>query len=189
MDQIRRLYESDAQGLLDLALLEEVFIAILARCEAIHLVDEARAGRVVCPTCGTKIQRGAPLPGKSRHSTEQIRCPQCSWETTWGAFHRSFDGKQLTGGGAAPFVKEFRENAAAAASPQQKLRMIDRIIHQFHTWRDTPTRPCAVNVIAGKPHEVLALLDALAEGPTVASSEAQDARGKFWHARTPSRRR
>ena len=185
MTQIRRLYESDARGMLDETLLDDVFITMLARCEAIHRVDEARAGRITCPSCGTLFQRGASVPRQHRHSTEPIHCPQCGWATTWGAFHRSFEGQQLTGGGAAPFVKEFRENAPAAArDPKRKLLMIDRIIHQFHTWRDTPTRPCAVNVIAGKAYEVLALLDELADGPTVDSAEARSARGPHWNART-----
>jgi hypothetical protein len=55
--KIRRLYESDAQGMLDVELLDDVGYAIYVRCRDILEVSEARQGRVKCKRCGHVIQR------------------------------------------------------------------------------------------------------------------------------------
>ena len=52
---IRRLYESEAQGRIDEELLEEVGISLYARCESWCLAFEARNGRVHCPRCNIII--------------------------------------------------------------------------------------------------------------------------------------
>ena len=49
---IRRVYEGDAQGLLDSELLDKVGWALYARCESFLLAHEARNGRARCPVCG-----------------------------------------------------------------------------------------------------------------------------------------
>ena len=48
---IRRLYESDAAGLLDGELVDEVGYALLLRCKTIQCVTERR-----CPECHERMQ-------------------------------------------------------------------------------------------------------------------------------------
>ncbi len=50
-DKIRRLYESEAVGRLDEALLDDVLIGLYLRCTSIARVTEAVDGRVTCPQC------------------------------------------------------------------------------------------------------------------------------------------
>src|SRR5690242_19669400 len=76
---IRRLYESDAQGMVDLPLLDEVGWALYSRCDSFIQADEARKGRVRCPVC-----RAVVLPGAQR--TALLHCPACGWECTHQAY-------------------------------------------------------------------------------------------------------
>ena len=55
--KIRRLYESDAQGMLDQDLLDDVGYSIHVRCRDILEVSEARRGHVKCRSCENVIQR------------------------------------------------------------------------------------------------------------------------------------
>ena len=53
----------------------------------------------------------------------------------------------------------------SAQTPQQKVLLIDRLIHGFHWYAkgnvDSPTRPVAINLIKGRLGEVVAFLDSL----------------------------
>ena len=54
---IQRLYESDAQGMLDEALLDQIHFAIYARVSDMFEVREAQQfGRVKCRQCGVPIR-------------------------------------------------------------------------------------------------------------------------------------
>src|SRR5919199_370147 len=76
-DKIRRLYQLDAQGLLDASLIDEVGYGLYSRCQSILQVADAMAGRVHCPHCDTIIQR------RSSDPQEEQCCPQCGWQTRW----------------------------------------------------------------------------------------------------------
>lgn len=66
---IRRLYESDARGLLDDDLLSKVGFALWARCQSVLEAYQAHEdGRMVCPGCGGLIVH------QSR-AREQKGCP------------------------------------------------------------------------------------------------------------------
>lgn len=54
---IRRLYENDAAGIIDEALIDDVAYSLYARCESIITVTRAEHGEVVCPRCGAVIVR------------------------------------------------------------------------------------------------------------------------------------
>jgi hypothetical protein len=50
---VARLYETDARGILDEELIDEVGYGLLARVESILTATEASRGRVRCPRCAT----------------------------------------------------------------------------------------------------------------------------------------
>ncbi len=159
-DKIRRLYITDAQGIMDEELIDDVACGIYARCEDILTVTEASKGSVKCPCCGNVILR------RSRSKEEVIKCNECSWEVTWGAYFQSYHRKQLHGGGAVDVLKDFIRQFPTLRSPQEKMILIDRIIHECHKSRQEGvyTRPVAVNLIAGKMNQIIILLDDLAYG-------------------------
>lgn len=153
--KIRRLYETDAKGIYDGDLIDEVGYGLLARCESFIRANRARAGEVPCPECGRIVRR-----------EEVLLCP-CGWELRWADYFKTIQHKQLSG--AEPVLEQFRDFAKAfpsARTPREKVLRIDRLIHGFHSYYKTngPTRPVAVNLIEGRMSEVVAFLDDLSYG-------------------------
>jgi hypothetical protein len=156
--KVLRLYASDAAGIRDDELLDDVGYAMLVRCEAIRTATEAHAGRAACPRCKTVI----PHDGAKMAT---LRCISCGWQATWGESWRSYRRKQLVGGIGFPAFARFVEEWPRARTYREKLLAVDRLIHAFHHELATgkpPSRPAAINVIGGDMREVAALLDELA---------------------------
>lgn len=159
---IRRLYETDARGILDEELIDKVGYALYARCRSILRVTEAHGGRVTCPRCGTLIVRAS----RGWKPADVVACPQYSWRVLWRDYFRTYQDKHLHGGAATPFFASFIQELDRAETPRAKLLAIDRLIHRFHgELARQPIRSAARNLIyARNPEELLAFLDALAYG-------------------------
>jgi len=158
---VRRLYESDARGIYDDDLLDEVGWALRARCQSFVAAVLAVRGRAPCPVCGATIRHHA-------RPDEVLRCVGCGWESTWRDYFGTIQHKQLSG--AEPvlvFFRAFVEAFPSARTPQEKMLLIDRLIHGFHyDLRSGGARAAGVNLIEGHLHEVVDFLDALAYGDT-----------------------
>ena len=155
---VRRLYENDARGLPDEALIARVGFALLLRCQSILVATAAHAGRATCPRCETII------PHHSQPD-EALVCSQCGWQTTWAAYHQSYQDRQLFGGGALNAFRSYAESYPQARTSRERMLLIDLLLHTFHTQltRD-PSRPAACNLIAGKSSDILVFLDTLTFG-------------------------
>ncbi|MHB0877921.1 MAG: hypothetical protein ACYC5O_17935 [Anaerolineae bacterium] len=183
--KIRHLYETDALGIVDDELVDDVGSALLERCRAVLMVS---AGRVACPRCGTEF---ALTPGTSPwvpHTAAQesapVTCPtpNCGWQTTWVEWHASWRHRELLGTKALPAIEEYSERYPKALSPRARMLLIDALIHAFH-WdliAQLPNRSAANNLIEGNHEQVVAFLDALTYGP--GSTEGLDARRDEWRA-------
>lgn len=160
--KIRRLYETDARGIYDDELIDVVGYALYARCKSILTATEASNGRATCPRCEHTIAHqgagGTPLD-------EVLHCPHCGWEITWGAYFKSYQHKQLHGGGAVDMFEDYVKRFPIASSARDKMLAIDRLIHAYHWELINPTRPVAVNLIGGSMRNVIALLEELTYGP------------------------
>jgi endogenous inhibitor of DNA gyrase (YacG/DUF329 family) len=180
--KIRRLYESDAQGMLDQDLVNDVGISLLVRCESILTVFEAKHGRVKCPRCARQGQTTVILPHSGDVRDQLLECPVCGWQLTWGEYALSYKRKQLNPGGAVSAFARYIEHYRLARTPQGKLLAIDRLIHEFHYSLvhrpDLPTRPAGVNLIQGKLADVIQFLDDLTYGPQ-SSKELLDRRQEW----------
>ena len=67
-------------------------------------------------------------------------------------------------GGAESFFAEFVAGFPRANNPGHKMILIDTLIHRFHSELEkdeSPTRPAAVNLIAGKMKAVVSFLNEL----------------------------
>ena len=90
---------------------------------------------------------------------------ECGWLTTWGAYLKSYQRKQLHGGGALAEFAHYLEHWPLAKTHRDKLLEIDRLIHKLHVNAKLGfTRPAALNVIEGTMASVNALLEELAYG-------------------------
>src|SRR3954447_14811943 len=74
--KIRRLYETDARGIVDDELIEEVGFALYSRCLSIIAATEAHSGRVQCPRCSQIV------PHRSDPDAV-LQCANCSWRVRW----------------------------------------------------------------------------------------------------------
>lgn len=190
---IRRLYLSDAQGLLDEELVEKVGIALYLRCEAILEVAEAKQGRVKCRRC---YRRGQETLIERQHAKGQSReqaivCPVCGWQVTWDEFCKSFRRKQLNAGGATSAFAGYVHRYRTARTARDKMLAIDRLIHEFHySYRanpDLPTRPVGVNLIQGRLRDVIVFLNELGFG--AASTEGLEEGRQRWNQTLETYRR
>ena len=156
--KIKRLYKTDARGIVDEALIDDVGFALLERCESIRRVTEK-----CCPHCGESLHDAGP---KTRR-TRIVSCPQCDWENTWSRYHRSYKGERLHGGRAYPAFLTYLRQFPHCRTPQERMLCIDRLVHAVHkSVDDAFNSPGGQNVIQGKREDVRQLLDELVYGDT-----------------------
>lgn len=193
--KIERLYSSDAAGIYDEALIDDVGTTLWVRCRSILEIHEAKRGRVRCPRCArrsvetTIARRGRRTGGDPRD--EVLNCPVCGWQITWEAYAKSYKRKQLNAGGAVEVFRRYVDTYPRARTPREKMLAIDRLIHEFHyslkDRPDQPTRPVAVNLIQGKLSDVEAFLDELTYGDAVPAKARE--RRATWREERASRDR
>jgi hypothetical protein len=165
---IKRLYESDARGVLDDELLDDVGMRLYMRCKSIVVVhDLVHTGRLPCPGCGEIVIRGS-----------QLKCAKCGWELPWSDYWVTFRHNEFA---YDVFVSDFMADWEKARTARQKMLAIDRVIHRWHN--DTKQkrerfgvgRPAGVNLIEGSRQQVIAFLDAL-----TSSGELHSAHDESW---------
>jgi hypothetical protein len=158
--KIRQLYETDARGIVDQELIDEVGTALYARCQSIMLVSKAR---IRCPRCGQVVQVEPGGPGE-----RAISCPAqgCGWGTTYRQWHNSWRHQDLIGSKAFPAFETYLGQYDRAKDPREKMLLIDQLIHAFHRGIQPgmPHRSAANNLIEGSHNQVVQFLDRLAYG-------------------------
>jgi len=166
--KIKQLYESDAQGMLDAELVDDVGFGFYSRLADMFEIDEASRGRVKCRKCGSMILRKKGARASSgklyRGRDEVLRCSQCDWQITWGEYFDSYSGKSLQPNSARDAFEKFKSKWPTLKTPKDKMLLIDWLIHQFHLqYQDrVPLKPAAVNLIEGTSEQIIALLNELA---------------------------
>jgi hypothetical protein len=153
--KIADLYSKDAQGIRDEELIDDVGISLLVRIEAIFRARDANWGLARCPLCQREIPHDF-------NKESLLRCKPCHWELTWAEYQRSFRGKHLISTGMTVFLQEYAQKYPAARSPQEKMILIDTLIHRYH-WEleGGLSGPGARDLIGGKPHEIIDFLNHL----------------------------
>jgi hypothetical protein len=162
-EKLRRLYETDARGIVDDELIDDVGYTLYSRCGSILTVTEAFHGRVKCPGCAAVLLRGDPGRGPAE---ELLHCAACGWQTTWKEYHRSWQNRQLWGGNAVEAFEAFVRRFPATRTPREKMLLIDQLIHAYHydLKRQSYNRPAAANLIEGGMKQVVQFLDSLTYG-------------------------
>ncbi|MCA9954560.1 MAG: hypothetical protein H6657_02205 [Ardenticatenaceae bacterium] len=162
--KIRRLYESEARGMLDEELLDKVHYAIYARvCDMFEVRQAQKFGRVTCRKCNTAVPE--PFQMGASNKSNLLRCEKCGWQVTCGEYYDSYTGKSLLPGSATSLFTRYLEQFPKAQTAQQKMLLIDWLIHQFHMLQGVPRMPVCQNVIQGTAEQVRELLETLATGP------------------------
>ncbi len=83
---IRRLYQTDARGIVDEELIDAVGFALYARCQSILQATESHAGHIIYPECWTLVERprGPLLKGAI------LDCPQCAWQVACEEYFKTY---------------------------------------------------------------------------------------------------
>lgn len=168
---IQRLYQSDAQGLPDEALLDQVMYAIHARVLDMFEVREAQqTGRARCRSCGAPIPQPYWMGGRNKNVP--MLCAQCGWQVTCGEYFNSYTGKDMLPGSRTELFQEFLKCFAKARTPQEKMFLLDWLIHAFHVQSGVSSRLVAMNVIQGSRDQLIKLLTTLAAREGMEASRA-----------------
>jgi hypothetical protein len=165
--KIQHLYASDAQGMIDEELLAEVGWALWSRCDSILTVTAAHYGRLNCPSCRSLIEH----PG-IWSDEDQILCAACGWQMPWAAYHQTYRGKQLFGANAVESFETYHKAFPQALETNQKMLLVDQLIHAFHFGLTEIGRPAGANLIQGTLKEVIQFLDALTNNGSSAAGLA-----------------
>ena len=175
---IYRLYECESRGMIDEALLDEVFYGLYARALSIIEVTHVHStGRINCPECKNVLKRDA-IHGKK---SDLITC-KCGWQIIWEDYFKTYHKKNLVGGAALPFVKDAVKTFASCRTNGEKMRWIDNLIHIFHCDLELGDfRPAAINFIGGNAKQVIELIYTLAYGKD--SPEERLIQAKVWKER------
>lgn len=162
-DRLVRLYDSDAAGMLDAELVDDVGWRLWDR-----LSDVARVGRgdVRCPSCGTEL-----------HVGDGVTCT-CGWTVTGEEFFESKRKRDLHG--SCPAYADYVERFPKATTPKERMMLIDGVVHALHeTAKGEPSNFAARNFIEGSRPTIVTLLERLATGPGSTTAAAARAR---WQA-------
>ena len=173
--QIAKFYRSCGLGLVDEEIIDDIGFALYARCQSILTVMESMRGNVTCPNCETVIKR------VRLGFNETLQCPECSWERDWNDYKNSFDGKFLNAGGMKPFCIEYEQAFRTARTPEEKMILIDTLIHRCHGEMTGGKQPGAYAFIEGEPYDTAVFLDRLNYGDLV--PEHIKAKRESWRER------
>jgi hypothetical protein len=160
---LQRLYESDAQGVRDLELCEQVGSYLHARCATFGLV---KRGEVECPLCGSVFP--VVTKGGSRCTGKD-----CRFETTQAAYRQSIRNHYAGTGRAIAAYETFERRWPGARSYADKILLIDQLIHSFHVDEKTgrPAKSVASKLLEGNKKDVVRFLDALSARDESAKQE------------------
>ena len=155
--KLHLLYERDAQGIIDLGLIEEVGWALWERWDSILIVTAACNGQVLCPSCETIIERQNPWS-----DGETVECAKCGWHILWAIYHQSYRGKQLFGANAVDVFATYHKAFLRVQIAREKMLLIDQLVHAFHIiLQHGIGRPVAANLIEGSLKDVIDFLNKL----------------------------
>ena len=159
-EKILQLYIKVASGINDEELIDDVANSFYQRCSDIVRILEKR---FTCPQCHEELPHHHQ-PGND------LYCSNCRWQMPWRNFFRSYQGNQLSvNADVTTIIRQFLNDQPKCVSPQDKMILIDSLIHACHEWVRKGTtyygRPLAVNFIEGTMKQVVAFLENLPYGP------------------------
>ena len=152
---LKTLYENDAKGMTDEALLNDIGFTLYVRClEAREIYGLMEAGKVKCLHCGSVLDYA-----------DIMEC-SCGRQYTYREYRKSYRANNMPRGEASGIFDAFIADWEKARDSVIKMRLIDNLIHEFHvsSIAGTRNRPVGVNLIQGTKEQVTALIKELAYG-------------------------
>ena len=168
LNKLRQLYLSQANGMLDEELLEDVAVTLYLRCKDIIAVDKACHGEVRCPFCYADNLKEVYITvnrDEYGRALDKLQCGECSNEFSYAEYRRCHKREQLNMGGAGDAFKRFIKEYESPAPPEKRMLQIDRLIHEFHyslkSKPEQPTRSVGPNLLGANLTVSMKFLDEL----------------------------
>lgn len=153
---LQKLYDEDAKGIRDEDLLDEVGFSFYARCkQGKEVRDYLESGKLICHHCETVLS--------VVNYTDLVHCP-CGYGYTYREYRRSFYANNLPAGRAIPIFDTFLVKWQDCRSYNDKMQLIDWLIHQCHVslMSGAHGRSVCVNLIEGTKKQITDLILKLA---------------------------
>jgi hypothetical protein len=154
--KLLRLYDSDAHGIQDDDLLDDVGFTLYARCkQGMEEGELKNAGRLRCHNCRTVLKRSRSL----------MQC-ECGRQYLFRDYMRAFIGESMPHGAASHIFAAFVKDWETAKSYPAKMRLVDNLVHEFHINLNSGVkgRFVGINLIAGTKKQIGDLILQLAYG-------------------------
>lgn len=152
--KLNRLYMQDAKGIQDEILADEIGLTLYLRCKY-GKEDMERMEKYIirCHGCG------AELAGES-----DFRECSCGLQYSYKEYRRSYCRNNMPAGAAEKIFNLFIQNWERAKTYQEKLVLIDTLLHEFHVSlvSGATHRPVAMNFIDGSRSKVEQIINSLA---------------------------
>lgn len=155
---LQRLYNNDAKGVANDELADEVGYALYSRC--LQGRDERiliEKGKLKCHHCDNILQ--------AKSMSGLMQC-SCGHQYIFRDYMRSFRKDNMPSGAATAIFNAFINNWEQATDYANKMRLIDNLIHEFHTNLNSGVkgRFVGINLIEGTKSQIRELILNLAYG-------------------------
>lgn len=155
--KLNRLYQLDAMGICDEVLADEIGLTLYLRCKyGKEDAERMEHSRIRCHGCGNELGGEADL-----------RQCSCGRQYSFREYRRSFHRNNMPAGAAAKTFAAFLKEWETAKTYQEKILLIDALLHQFHLSMVSGAahRPVAMNFIDGSRERVDQMISQLARNP------------------------
>lgn len=155
-NDILRLYQGEAKGLIDEELLDKLGYTFYTRCrqskDALPLLNR---GEILCHYCG------AVLKASGYASVTRCKCGYCY---TYREYRRSFNTCNMPAHRAQPIFDAFIDKWPVCRDAKEKMLLIDWLIHKCHVtlMSGEEGRSVCVNFIEGTAAQLRDMLEMLA---------------------------
>lgn len=165
------LYKNYITNNADEADVDNVGIWLYLRCHDIALISDRKCR---CPECNNEFD--------VTNHTNRCQNTQCDFTITREQYNSSWRHKDLYCGNALPAFVHFCEKYLSARNIDQKMILIDSLIHSFH-WdikANLPNRSAGNNLMEGSLKQVVDILDQLSGVQTDNDGFFKETVKKMW---------
>ncbi len=174
------LYRRYVKEQAEMADVDDVGIGLYLRVKSILLVADSKC---LCPECGREFQVSL--------LDAETTCPEpgCLFSITKDTYLASWRHRDLWRGKALPAFEVFYERYPLAMTLDEKMILIDTLIHSFHfdLVQNLPNRSVANNLLEGSLKQVVDILDGLSGIQPENDRVFKETVATMWRRRQPKR--
>lgn len=152
--KLHKLYLQDAKGIQDEILVDEIGLTLYLRCKyGKEDMERMERNIIRCHGCGAEIAEKS-----------DFRQCSCGLQYSYKEYRRSYRRNNMPTGAAAKIFTMYMQNWDRAKSYQEKIVLIDTLLHEFHLSlvSGATHRPVAMNFIDGSRSRVEQIISDLA---------------------------